>query len=208
MVLCNKALLSTDRGMEKQIRCTPTSRETLSSRTASHHCDRAVILFKTGFKSLLSKVDRQRPGSPDPVMPRCYHDTKTEFPLKSKPSHRTSKQGRKMFLPLVDIDVFCCVSNVGHVEYAFISMDPGSLKPNVTVTCAITDHVRPCLPHAFPKAAVSSFSHIKRVSPCLPMGYLWKGNKKRPGHSWPEPGQACISPLTLQALVTRFMDTL
>lgn len=67
----------------------------LQSGRATHHCDKAVILSKTGFKSLLSKVDRRRPASPDPVMPPCYHAMKTEFPVKSKPSHRTSSKANK-----------------------------------------------------------------------------------------------------------------
>ena len=106
--------------------------------------------------------------------------------------------------------MFCRVSNIGLVKYAFISMDPVSLKPDVMVTCTIIDHVRPCLPHTLPKAAVSNFSHIKGVSHCTTKEVLVEmiEEMKRLGHSWPEPGRTRISLLTLRALVTLFMDAL
>lgn len=110
----------------------------------------------------------------------------------------------------VDIVVLCCVSDTGLVKYVFLSMDPVCLKPNVIVTCAIIDHVRPCLPHTFPKAAVSKFSRIKRVSCCTTKEVLVEREEEmeRRGHSWPEPGQTHVSLLTVQALVTLFMDAL
>lgn len=95
-----------------------------------------------------------------------------------------------MILRFYDIVVFCCVSNIGLVKYAFISMDSVSLKPNVMATCAIIDRfsTRPSLPHTFPKAAVSNFSHIKGVSRCTTKEVVVEREEeemKRPGHSWP-----------------------
>lgn len=94
--------------------------------------------------------------------------------------------------------MFCCVSNIGLVKYTFISMDQVSLKSNVMVACAIIDHVGPCLPHTFPKAAVSNFSYIRKASHCTDREVPGEREEEmnRPGHGWPETGQTCISLLT------------
>lgn len=108
--------------------------------------------------------------------------------------------------------MFCCISNIGLARYSFTTMDPVSQKPNLMVTCATIKHVRtrPCLPHTSPKAAVCNLSHIKRESQCTTKEVPVEREEemKRPGHSWPEPGQTPISLLTLWALVTLSMDTL
>lgn len=67
------------------------------------------------------------------------------------------------------------------------------------VACAITDHVGPCLPHTLPKAAISNFTYIRKASHCSDREVLGERAEemKRPGQSWPEPGQTCIPLLTL-----------
>lgn len=84
------------------------------------------------------------------------------------------------------------------MKYTFISMDQVSLKSHVMVACAIIDHVGPCLPHTFPKAAVSNFSYIRKASHCTDREVPGEREEEmnRPGHGWPETGQTCISLLT------------
>lgn len=100
-----------------------------------------------------------------------------------------SKQGRKMFLPLVDIVVFCCVSNIGLVKYAFISMDPVSLKPNVMVTCAI----KALLASYFPQG--SSFqllSHQESIMLYYQGGTCGKGRRNE--ETWSQLARARADP--------------
>lgn len=79
-------------------------------------------------------------------------------------------------------------------------MDQVSLKSNVMFACAIIDHVGPCLPCTLPKAAISNFTYIWKSPHCTDREVLRASEKemKRPGHSWAEPGQTCISLLTLR----------